>query len=120
MPPKKTRIILPPPDDPIPVTIAQEVLYSVKEWYRLKGVPVPKEDMDACLLMLKEEQEEAERVQKQLQEWVENPPPSSPIKAEYGSPEFWKDYWAKKKAAGFISKKDQAKENKEKTKEKSK
>ena len=107
---KKKRIILPPAEDPIPVTIAQETLANVKEWYRIQGKPVPKEDMDACLLMLKEEQEEADRITKQLQEWAENPPPPSPIKAEYGSPEFWKDYWAKKKAAGFVSKKDQAKE----------
>ena len=114
MPPKKKRVILPPPDDPIPVTIAQETIAILKEWCRLQGIPVPKEDMDACLLMLKEEQEEAERVQKQLQEWVENPPPPSPIKPEYGSPEFWKDYWAKKKAEGYVSKKDL------KTKEKAK
>jgi hypothetical protein len=26
-------------------------------------------------------------------------------KASYGSPEFWKDYWAKKKAAGWVPKK---------------
>ena len=109
MPPKKMRVILPPPDDPIPVTIAQETLANVKEWYRLLGKPVPKEDMDACLLMLTEEKEEAERTTKQLEEWIKNPV-ISPIKPEYGSPEFWKDYWAKKKAAGFVSKKDQAKD----------
>ena len=25
-------------------------------------------------------------------------------KSSYGSPEFWKDYWAKKKAAGWVPK----------------
>lgn len=30
---------------------------------------------------------------------------AAPAKASYGSPEFWKDYWAKKKAGGFVAKK---------------
>lgn len=38
---------------------------------------------------------------------IEAPPPAPP-KASYGSPEFWKDYWAKKKASqggGWVPKK---------------
>ena len=27
------------------------------------------------------------------------------VKSSYGSPEFWKDYWAKKKAGGWVPKK---------------
>jgi len=30
--------------------------------------------------------------------------PVSNFKAVHGSPEFWKDYWAKKKAAGYVPK----------------
>lgn len=35
--------------------------------------------------------------------------PVSNFKAAHGSPEFWKDYWAKKKAAGYVSSKEKAK-----------
>jgi hypothetical protein len=32
-------------------------------------------------------------------------PPPQVVKASYGSPEFWKEHWAKKKAAGWVPKK---------------
>ena len=97
---------------PLPITLAEEVMDSVIEWYESNGQAVPKEDMEACEAMLKEEQEEKKR----FQEMLEGPHEPVKEKPSFGSPEYWKDYWEKKKASGYVTKKDAAKANKEKTK----
>jgi hypothetical protein len=74
------------------LTPAEEIFESVKEFYRLKGQPVPPSDIEDCLYFIKEEA---------------NPKPPetfAPSKPTYGSPEFWKAHWEKKKAAGWVPK----------------
>jgi hypothetical protein len=73
-----------------PITLAQEVLLSVQEWYSSRGLPVPKEDVEACELAC-----------------VPPPPPEEVTRQQeekpaYGTPAFWKAYWAKKKASKKI------------------
>ncbi len=103
MPPKK-KILKPPTateeQPPLPITLAQEVEVAVKEWYAALGKPVPKEDQAWVAQYYTDEQEE----QKQFEQELATPEP--PAKPSFGSPEYWKDYWAKKKAAGYVTKKD--------------
>ena len=64
-------------------TRAEEVFELVKEYYKLKGKEVPKDEYNACIAEIRA------------------PPPPEPStlsKPLYGTPEFWKAYWIKKKA----------------------
>lgn len=74
----------------IPVTLEEEVTASVIEWYRVRGQPVPSEELAACRGMDAAQQREFDAI-KRVAGPVEE-------KAAYGTPEFWKQYWAKKKA----------------------
>ena len=90
-------------------TPAKQVWKDVKDWYSERGEGVPIDEANACLKAIKDEKAQLEADATTLAaaqaEAVKNP---TKPKAEYGTPEFWKDYWAKKKAAGFVSKKDAA------------
>jgi hypothetical protein len=90
------------------LTHAEYVYASVREWYKTKGLDVPKEDVSACKLYIKEEMEEKARFEESLKN-------STPLcEATATSPSsYWKDYWDKKKAAGYVTKKDAAKNKKE-------
>ena len=80
-----------PPFKEHPVTYEEEVTTSVIQWYMNLGLPVPQEDLDACRGL---DAAANATLQKELTEHkVAAPPPA------YGTPEFWKQYWAKKKAA---------------------
>ena len=82
---------MPIPEEFLPRTIAQEVWYLVKEWYRIRGIPVPPSEEKECL----------EAIEKEAVMAANPPPPSEPSapqKPVYGTPEFWKAWWAKKKA----------------------
>lgn len=120
----------------------QEVWDSVKEWYAVRGLQMPKDEQEMCKRELEEEAKERryfnavlmkkrlefeleyykesaviekrqisyERVAeiitqqeecKKIIESVKDRPPEPVSKPVYGSPEFWKDHWAKKKAAGW-------------------
>lgn len=68
------------------LTFGQEVEEAVRKWYRLRNMPVPPEDLKACREI--DGIEEAEY--KKLAAAVPKP--------VYGTPEFWREYWAKKKA----------------------
>ena len=70
-----------------PATQAEEVWQLVQEWYAGRLEPVPEEDRTACLKMLEEECVPA----------VAAAPAAAP-KPAYGTPEFWKAHWAKKRA----------------------
>ncbi len=78
----------------IPAVMPEEldVREAVQEWYAARGQKTPAADLIACkqigtaaIAALKAQMAEV----------------SKPIvvKPEYGTPEFWKQYWAKKKAA---------------------
>jgi hypothetical protein len=79
-------------------TPAEEVMALVQEYYKAQGKSVPSADMRACLDMILGEKKE----------WAEEAArPDVAPKAEFGSPEYWKDYWAKKRAKGWVPKKEQ-------------
>jgi hypothetical protein len=88
------------------LTQAEYIYASVREWYRSKGINVPKEDIETCKLYIKEELEEKAR----FEESLKNP---APVVDAVSANSYWKDYWEKKKAAGYVTKKDAAKNKKE-------
>jgi hypothetical protein len=78
-----------PPYNANPITLEEEVLKGVVEWYMARGLPVPQEDLDACKgIDAVAAAEVAAEVAK----------PAPPPKPAYGTPEFWKEWWAKKRA----------------------
>jgi len=89
MPWRKLPVVKPQPLaqwKPMP-SPAKEIYDEVITYYRARGQDVPPEDVKACIEMIK-----AEKVAV-ADEIV--PPP----KPAYGTPEFWKAHWEKKKAA---------------------
>jgi hypothetical protein len=98
---KAKLTVLPEPyDDNKYMTFAEQVIANIKEWYRVLGQSVPKEDLEVCEQVKKEEEDK----HKEFQEYLASP--YVPPKAQFGSPEYWKAYWEKKKANGYVSKKD--------------
>ena len=121
-----------------PRTPAEEVWFLVQQWYFSRGKLVPADEEKVCkeeiakeaiqisyntagirLTRLKDALSEATDFQKKAELMGEisqcqailaaNPELKPPeTKAAYGSDSFWKDYWAKKKAAGWVSKKEAA------------
>jgi len=81
-----------PPPQRCP-TLAEEVWAAVKLWYKERGLPVPVNDASVCLKAIADEKKPAP------------PPVETPSKPSYGSGSFWKAYWDKKKAAGWVPKK---------------
>ena len=77
------------PEECLSRTIAEEVWYLVREWYRVRGIPVPPSEEKECLEAI------AAKDNPLPSEPVADLPPSKPV---YGTPEFWKAWWAKKKA----------------------
>lgn len=108
-----------PPSSPHPLTsvstpsalVSEEVWELVKEWYKNKKSVIPIAEVKACKEAIEAEKEEKCKPIEQVD--------PGPMKPEYGSPSFWADYWAKKKASGWVSKADQKKQEKE-AKEKAK
>lgn len=74
----------------IPITLEEEVTAAVIEWYRVRGQPVPAEELAACRGIDAAQQREWETIQKTAGPVEEKP--------AYGTPEFWKQFWAKKRA----------------------
>lgn len=70
-----------------PITFEEEVTAAVIEWYKVLGQPVPPADLEACKGLDLAREKEAQQITAQ-----------TTAKPEYGTPEFWKDWWAKKKA----------------------
>ena len=66
----------------------------VVEYYRLQELPVPAKDLADCNELLENEKKAGG-----LPEYWRNLPEITPPKPAYGTPEFWKQHWAKKKAA---------------------
>jgi hypothetical protein len=87
-------------EDDLTLTQAQFIFASVIEWYKAKGEDVPEDDIKWCKEYIREELEEKN---KQVEE-----EPTVTEKPSFGSGDYWKDYWAKKKAAGYVTKKDAA------------
>jgi len=73
-----------------PVTFEEEVTALVIEWYTSRGLPVPPEDLEACKGLDKQREAEFDAMIRSAEVPAEKP--------AYGTPEFWKDWWAKKRA----------------------
>ena len=72
----------------LPMTFGEEVEELVREWYSNRNMPIPPEELQAC--------REIDIIQSaQNKKEAETPVVSKPV---YGTPEFWKDWWAKKRA----------------------
>jgi len=78
-----------PKYNPNPITFEEEVTAGVIEWYMARGLPVPQADLEACKGL------DAAAAAEAATEAAKPPPPPKPA---YGTPEFWKEWWAKKRA----------------------
>jgi hypothetical protein len=129
-------------------TPAEEILFSVQQWYLFRGLRVPADELKVCKDDIEKERvlneyngavimkrrleyerdlmnEEARFEKKEVSyekvaEYVEriaaaskiiasmneaDRPADAPVpKSSYGSSNFWKEHWAKKKAAGWVPK----------------
>ena len=79
-------------------TPAEEIFEQVKEWYRVRGTPVPISDAKMCLDMIKAEKKEPEPEKPKTLEEQLGPKPA------WGDSLFW-DYWRRAKALGFTNEK---------------
>jgi len=77
-----------PPYNKNPITFEEQVTANVIEWYMNLGLPVPQEDLDACRGI--DAQDKAAAAAEAAKPIV--------VKPAYGTPEFWKEWWAKKRA----------------------
>ena len=79
------------PRPKIVITYRDQVIDNIYEWYMSQGKHVPPEDLEACREIDKEITEthllDVDTTTK------------ADTKPAYGTPEFWKMYWQKKKAA---------------------
>jgi hypothetical protein len=78
-----------PPYNANPITLEEEVTAGVIEWYMALGQPVPPEDLEACRGI-------DAALKADVAAEMAAPAPVAP--AAYGTPEFWKQWWAKKRA----------------------
>jgi len=75
----------------IPITLGEQVEENIREWCAARNIPVPPEDLAMCKEIDAQAAREFEEAMKRPFESAEKP--------AYGTPEFWKQYWAKKNAA---------------------
>ena len=89
---KPKAALKPPYEYPLynknPITFEEQVTANVIEWYMNLGLPVPQEDLDACSGI--DAQDKALKAAEEAKPLV--------VKPAYGTPEFWKEWWAKKRA----------------------
>jgi hypothetical protein len=86
-----------------PPTLAEDVWKQVQQWYRTAGKPIPKEEAAACLQDIAAEKAAIAAIPASLAAAAA----TTTYAPAHGSPEFWKAYWAKKRAAGWVPKKEQ-------------
>ena len=72
----------------IPITLGEEMEAILREWYSARGKSISPEEIQIC-----RETDLAEGVE--LEAEMAKP---VVLKHTYGTPEFWKDWWARKKA----------------------
>lgn len=72
----------------IPITLGEQTEANIREWYATYGGSISPEEIEICRNIDIETAEENKREM------------NTPVvlKYEYGTPEFWKDWWAKKRA----------------------
>jgi hypothetical protein len=79
----------------IPITIAEEVDASIKEWYAAKGLPVPPDEIGIGATMAIIDEKEETRILLAREKAEEIAPTVAP---PFGTPEFWAYHRAKKAA----------------------
>ena len=88
--------------DPCPkfaITLGEQMEEGLTEWYAALGKSVPPEEIQICRDVDAEAAVATITAEMEALTIV-----SQPQKPVYGTPEFWKDYWARKKA-GLIPEK---------------
>jgi len=88
-----------------PPTPAEDVWKQVQQWYHDRGQPIPAEEAIACRKEIVAEKA-AMKASAEALEVAKVEAAAAPTKPLFGSGEYWKDYWAKKRAAGWVPKKD--------------
>ena len=88
--------------DPCPkfaITLGEQMEEGLTEWYAALGKSVPPEEIQICRDV--DAEAAAELLAEKMAALTVVSEPQKPV---YGTPEFWKDYWARKKA-GLIPEK---------------
>jgi hypothetical protein len=75
-------------------------------WYKSQGKSVPADEARACLAAIAQEKKDNEAAREDAAKQMTEE--EIQVKAEFGTKQYWAEYWAKKKAAGYVSKKDEA------------
>jgi hypothetical protein len=91
--------------DPCPkfaITLGEQMEEALTEWYAALGKSVPPEEIQICRDV--DAEAAAELVTEKMEALTIVSQTQKPQKPVYGTPEFWKDYWARKKA-GLIPEK---------------
>jgi len=83
--PEKPHVAEPCPTPAI--TLGEQMEEALREWYGALGKPVPQDEIQVC-----RQTDALEAAEQTRLEAAYKPKPV------YGTPEFWKDYWARKKA----------------------
>jgi hypothetical protein len=73
------------------ITLGEQMEEALTEWYNALGKSVPPEELQAC-----RDVDAAAEVELATEKMAALT--MAPAKPVYGTPEFWKDYWARKKA----------------------
>ena len=87
------------------LTQAELVWEEVQLFYKQQGKSVPVDEAKACLADIKKEMEEQKKSWALIGSGISDAEYYTLVPPAYGTPEFWKAYQAKKKAAAASSKK---------------
>ena len=94
---KKKESFSPPPCPKFAITLGEQMEEALAEWYAALGKSVPEDEIQICRDT--DAEAAAELATEKMAALT-----IAPAKPVYGTPEFWKDYWARKKA-GLIPEK---------------
>jgi len=93
----KIKGYVPKPCPKFAITLGEQMEEALTEWYTALGKSVPQDELQICRDT--DAAAAAELVTEKMAALT-----VAPAKPVYGTPEFWKDYWARKKA-GLIPEK---------------
>jgi prenyltransferase beta subunit len=101
---------------PNPLTLCQEVLTEVETWYHSRSMTVPPEEYQQLIKDIETEKQQSEAILKDYLQSIDKPSPVE-YQSTFGTvvdskADYWKQYWAKKKAEGYVTKKMQAEQQK--------
>ena len=101
---------------PNPLTPCQEVLTEVERWYLSRSMTVPSEEYQQLIKDIETEKQQSEAILKDYLQSIDKPSPVE-YQSTFGTvvdskADYWKQYWAKKKAEGYVTKKMQAEQQK--------